>query len=95
MIEYDRAVTPNELRCSQKFSPKVLAEGARLIDEAKQKFDKDGSVPVEIVQALMQAEGIIFELLLPDGEGLLVRAINSSQWFHIHGKNIQHRSRTR
>ena len=90
MIEYDRAVTSKELMCSQNFSPKVLAEGSRLIHEAKQKFEKDGSVPVEIVQAMMRAEGIISELLFPDGEGLLVRNIDSNQWFHIHGKNIQH-----
>jgi hypothetical protein len=88
MIEHDRVVTPKELECRKNFSPKVLAEAARLIDEAKQKFEKDGAVPVELVHAMMEADGIHTELLWPDGEGLLVRAIDASQWFHIHGKNI-------
>lgn len=90
MIKHDRAVTPKELACSKNFSPKVLAEGATLIDEAREQFEKEGFVQLEIVQQMMQAEGITKKLLWPEDEGLLVRNIDSSQWFHIHGKNIQH-----
>jgi hypothetical protein len=93
MIEHDRVVTPKEWECRKNFSPKVLAEGARLIDEAKQKFEKDGAVPVELVRAMMEADGVTSQFLWADREktlveGLLVRAINASQWFLIRRKNI-------
>jgi hypothetical protein len=88
MIEHDRVVTPKEWEGRKNFSSQVLAEGRKLIDEAKQKFEKDGVVPVELVQAMIRADGVTKEFLLPDGEGLLVRAIAARQWFHIHGKNI-------
>jgi len=93
MIEYDRAVTPKEWMCRRNFSSKSLAEGASLVDLAKKKFEKDGVVPAELVRAMMEADGITSEFLLADGEralvrGLLVRAIGSSQWFLVHGKNI-------
>jgi hypothetical protein len=93
MIRHDRAVTPKELACTKNYSPKALAEGARLIDEAKQKFEEDRFIPVETVKAMMEADGITSQFLLTDNkkplvEGLLVRAINSSQWFLIRGKDI-------
>ncbi|MEG4302590.1 hypothetical protein [Microcoleus sp. D3_18a_C4] len=93
MMGHGRAVTPKELACAKNFSSKALAEGARLIDEAKQKFEENGFVPVETVKAIMEADGITRQFLLADSkktleEGLLVRAISSSQWFLIRGSNI-------
>jgi hypothetical protein len=93
MNRFLRVVTSKELACSKHFSPESLAEGASLIDIAKKKFEKDGVVPVEIVRAMMEADGITKEFLWCKSsngfcEGLLVRAISSHQWFLIDGKNI-------
>lgn len=89
MTEYDWIVTPEILKCSENFSLKVLAEGATLIKEARDKFSTNGFVPLNVVQKMMKAEGIQKHLSVKGW--FLVRNIDSPQWFRINDKDIQPR----
>ncbi|MEG3904229.1 hypothetical protein QUB19_22980 [Microcoleus sp. B4-C5] len=90
MVEQDDwIVTPETLACSKNFSPKVLAEGAELINKAREKFCKDGFVPLNIAQKMMKAEGIQKHLTVKGT--VYVRNIDSHQWFRIDNGVIQPR----